>query len=252
MTSPLKAVSFDLWDTLVDDNSDEPKRRRKGLRCKPEERRHLLWESLNRHQEISTDEVGAAFDAADAAFNQAWKEGAVTWKVCERIEVALGRLGRELPAKEKETLAQALGRMEVDIPPDPVAGIEGALKDLAGRYKLCVTSDALVTPADGLRRILEGHGLKQYFSGFAFSDEVGHSKPHRAMFEAAAGQLGVALTEMVHVGDRGHNDIDGPQALGMKAVLFTAARDKDRDWASLADAVCERPADLAAIIDSLS
>ncbi len=121
MTNPLKAVSFDLWDTLVDDDSDEPKRREKGLRSKPEERRHLLWESLNRHQEAPLDEVSAAFDAADDAFNQAWKEGAVTWKVSERIEVALARLGRELPAEEKETLAAALGRMEVDIPPDPVA-----------------------------------------------------------------------------------------------------------------------------------
>jgi putative hydrolase of the HAD superfamily len=251
MTNPLKAVSFDLWDTLVDDDSDEPKRREKGLRSKPEERRHLLWESLNRQQEVPLGEVSAAFDAADDAFNQAWKEGAVTWEVSERIEVALAGLGRELPAEEKETLAAALGRMEVDIPPDPVAGIEGALKDLAGRYKLCVTSDTLVTPADGLRRILEGHGLKQYFSGFAFSDEVGHSKPHRAMFEAAAGQLGVELAEMVHVGDRGHNDIDGPKALGMKAVLFTAAREDDKDWDS-ADAVCERHADLPGIIDSLA
>jgi putative hydrolase of the HAD superfamily len=251
MISPLKAVSFDFWDTLVDDDSDEPKRRRKGLRSKPKERRHLLWEALGRHQEIPLDEVAAAFDAADAAFNKAWKESAVTWTVSERINVALGELGRELAADEQAQLADALGRMEVDIPPDPVAGVEAALKDLAGRYKLCVTSDTLVTPADGLRAILEGHGLKQYFSGFAFSDEVGHSKPHRSMFEAAAGQLGVELAEMVHVGDRGHNDVDGPRALGMKAVLFTATRDEDKDWAS-ADAVCERHADLPGIIDGLA
>ena len=250
MTTPLKAVSFDLWDTLVDDDSDEPKRFARGLRSKPEERRHLLWEALDRHQPTAPEEVNAAFDAADAAFNKAWKEDAVTWPVAERLGVALAALGRELSADELRALAGALGRMEVDIPPDPVDGIADALKDLGRRYKLCVTSDTLVTPADGLRAILEGHGLKQYFSGFAFSDEVGHAKPHRSMFEAAAGQLGVELAEMVHVGDRGHNDIEGPQALGMKAVLFTAARDEDRAGTS-ADAVCGRHQDLPGIIDSL-
>ena len=39
--------------------------------------------------------------------------------------------------------------------------------------------------------------------------------------------------------------------LGMKAVLFTAVRDVDRDRTS-ADAVCDRHADLPAIIDKLA
>ena len=251
MTSPLKAVSFDLWDTIVDDDSDEPKRKAQGLRTKPEERRHLLWRALNRHLDTPLDDVSAAFDAADAAFNKAWKEDAVTWKVSERIGVALAELGRELPADELDALARELGRMEVMIPPDPVPGIAEALEALSGRYKLSVVSDAIVTPAEGLREILLGHGLKTYFQAFAFSDEVGRSKPHRSMFEAVAGELDVELAEMVHVGDRDLNDVKGPQALGMQAVLFTAARDADRD-ATSADAICARHADLPGIIDSLS
>ena len=42
------------------------------------------------------------------------------------------------------------------------------------------------------------------------------------MFESAARQMGVAIEEMVHVGDRDHNDVKGPQKLGMKAILFVA------------------------------
>ncbi len=71
------------------------------------------------------------------------------------------------------------------------------------------------------------------------------------MFKSAARQLGVEVAEMVHVGDREHNDIKGPQALGMKAVLFTATRDADRESTS-ADAICERFADLPGIIDRLA
>ena len=251
MTAPLKAVSFDLWDTIIDDDSDEPKRRAQGLRAKPQQRRHLLYEALNRHRPVTEQEVNAAYGAADAAFGKAWKEDSITWTVAERLGVALKELGRDLPADELAGLAQAMGLMEVVLPPDVIDGIDDALGELSGRYNLCIVSDTIVTPADGLRALLDGHGLKQYFSGFAFSDEVGHSKPHPDMFNSAAGQLGVEVTEMVHIGDRDHNDIKGAQGLGMKAVLFTAKRDVDRETTS-ADAICERHADLPAIIDRLA
>ncbi len=93
--------------------------------------------------------------------------------------------------------------------------------------------------------------MKQFFSGFAFSDEVGNSKPNRAMFESAARQLGTDFSQMVHIGDRDHNDVKGPQALGMKAVLFTGKRDVDKATTS-ADAICETHADLPATIDRLA
>ena len=41
---------------------------------------------------------------------------------------------------------------------------------------------------DELRALLDSFGLKIYFSGFAFSDEGGHSKPHPDMFNSAARQ----------------------------------------------------------------
>ena len=250
MTAPLKAVSFDLWDTIIDDDSDEPKRRAQGLRAKPQQRRHLLYQALNGHRPVTEQQVNAAFDAADAAFQKAWKQDSVTWPVAERLGVALKELGRDLPADELAGLAQALGRMEVELPPDAIDGIGDALEELSGRYKLCIVSDTIVTPADGLRALLDGYGLKKYFSGFAFSDEVGHSKPHPDMFNSAARQLGVEVTDMVHIGDRDHNDIKGAQGLGMKAVLFTATRDDDRDTTT-ADAICECFADLPGVIEGL-
>ena len=49
------------------------------------------------------------------------------------------------------------------------------------------------------------------------------------MFDWRARQMGVAVEEMVHIGDRDHNDVKGPQKLGMKAILFTATRAVDKD-----------------------
>ncbi len=49
LSKAIRAVTIDLWDTIIDDDSDEPKRKAKGLRTKAEERRHLVWAALDRH-----------------------------------------------------------------------------------------------------------------------------------------------------------------------------------------------------------
>ena len=249
--SPIKGVTFDLWDTIVYDDSDEPKRAARGLRSKREERRHLLWKALNRIEPIALDTLTLAYDVADAGFDLVWRENSINWRLEQRIRVVLNGLGRRLPADTLRQVVEDTANMEVEIPPDPIAGIAEALQALSSRYRLAVVSDAIVTPGTGLRRLLQGHGLKRYFDACVFSDEVGHAKPHRAMFDAAARQLGIAVSEIVHVGDRDHNDVKGPQAIGAKAVLFTASRDTDRDLTT-ADAICQRHQDLPAIIDRLA
>jgi putative hydrolase of the HAD superfamily len=247
----IKAVTFDLWDTMVVDESDEPKRAVQGLRSKREERRHLVWEALNREAPAERTDVDLAYDTADAGFNIVWKELHINWTVEQRLRVVLRGLGRTLPDAAFAELVEATGATEVAIPPDPVDGIRHALAELSSRYKLAVVSDSIVTPGTGLRQILETHGLKQYFSAFAFSDEVGYSKPHRSMFETACSQLGVGLDEIVHIGDREQNDVRGPHALGAKAVLFTAARPDEKEGTT-ADAICESHHELPAIIDRLA
>lgn len=247
----IKAISFDLWDTLVHDDSDEAKRAVQGLRSKKDERRHLVHAALNDIAPIPLETVRMAYDVADAAFNKVWKEHAITWRIEERLGVLLKGLGRELPAPAFDAVVRAHQEMEVIVPPDLVEDVEAALARLHGRYRLVIVSDAIVSPGWALRRLLENHGILRYFDAFAFSDEVGHSKPHPDMFNHVARAVGVSLDQIVHVGDREHNDVKGPRALGMKAVLFVATRAVDRAGTT-ADAVCERHADLPAIIDRLA
>lgn len=247
----IKAVSFDLWDTLVDDDSDEAIRAARGLRSKHDERRHLVWRALNDSEAIEMDRVVLAYDTTDAGFNLVWKQNYINWTLEQRLNVTLRGLGRTLLKDVFARLVADLARMEIDIPPNPIEDVEDSLKALSKDFKLGVCSDAIVTPGTGLRQILEGHGLKQYFSAFAFSDEVGHAKPHASMFDAAARQLGVEPHEMVHVGDRDQNDVKGPHAIGAKAVLFTATRPDDKDMTS-ADAICESHKDLPGVIAKLA
>ncbi len=246
----VKAISFDLWDTIVYDDSDEPKRRALGLLSKRNQRRQDLWEALNRFEPIPQETVVRAYDVAEAAFNTAWREQHVTWSVATRLTVVLEEVGRQLSEEDFAEVVRAHEEMEIDPYPDLIPGCAEALDALAERYSLAIVSDAVVSPGRCLRRLLEIHGVARYFSGYAFSDEVGRSKPHRAMFESAAAQVGVDVREMIHVGDRNHNDVKGPQALGMKAVFFTASRDTDKATTT-ADAICESYADLPEVIEVL-
>ena len=100
MSDSIKAVTFDLWDTLVHDDSDEPKRAAAGLRNKPDERRFLVWDALNRQAPLPEHDVRVAYDTAEAAFNTAWHEQHVTWPIRTRLEQVLRGLNRTLPEDE--------------------------------------------------------------------------------------------------------------------------------------------------------
>lgn len=250
MSRPVKAVTFDLWDTMFCDDSDEPKRAAKGLRPKSEERPHCIYEALRSHHDLSFETVSLAYRTADAAFNKVWRTLHVTWTVSQRLELIFAGLGVDLPEDDLDRLVASLEEMEVVIPPDPVPGVGEALATLSERYPLAVVSDAIFSPGRSLRKLLESQDLLRHFSAFVFSDEAGVSKPDPRMFQNAAEQLGVDVADIVHVGDRDHNDVKGPQSLGARAVLFTATRDKDRSGTT-AEAICDAYADLPGIIAKL-
>ena len=247
----IKAITFDLWDTVIRDDSDEAKRAARGLPSKREARRSLSHAHFEAQTGVAKEVFDLAYDTMESAFNHVWHEQHVTWTVAERVQVLAGAFRSRPPEDDCDTLVRRLEEMEVEIPPDPVEGIGDAIAELAARFPLAVVSDAIYSPGRCLRQWLEMHGLRDRFRAFAFSDELGHSKPHRSMFAHVASQLGVEIDEMLHIGDRDHNDVKGPQALGMKAVLFTASRDRDRD-ATSADAICERSSELATTVMRLA
>lgn len=232
------AVTFDLWDCIFCDETDEPKRVQAGLPSKPVARRQLLYEALVRQSPIDPIHVSIAFDVADQAFRKVWHEQYVTWTTKERLSVILSGLGRTLPEPELNTLTDAIERMEVEISPDPALYVGEALAALHGRFPLAVVSDAIFTPGKYLRALLEKYDLLRFFDFFVFSDEIGRSKPHPSLFEAVAQHYSISCKDIVHIGDRPHNDIGGAHAVGARGVLLTVIKDRPLDG-HIPDAVCD-------------
>ncbi len=191
----IRVISFDLWDTVFVDDSDEPKRRELGLPPKPVERRDLVHRFLSRHAPIDRALVDCAYDTADSAFREVWHQQHCTWPVATRLRVLLAGLKRDLPGPEFEELVRLHEEMELRVRPDLVPGAADALRRLARTYTLIVVSDAIFTPGRALRELLAGYGLRDLFSLFVFSDEAGRSKPAPEIFLRAAELAGCRIEE---------------------------------------------------------
>jgi HAD superfamily hydrolase (TIGR01549 family) len=247
----IRAVTFDLWDTVFIDDSDEPKRKAQGLAPKPVERRNLVQQFLARHEPISRELIDLAYDTTDAAFRQVWYGQNVTWTVRQRLSVLLKGLKRNLPEPEFDELVRLHEDMELTVRPDMAPNIADALNSLQGKYKIGVISDAIFSPGRALRQLLADYDLLEYFSSFIFSDEIGCAKPNPAVFQAAAKDLSVKPEEIVHIGDRELKDIEGPRAVGARAVLCTVVKDRCSENTK-ADAICSNFLDLPAILEKLN
>ncbi|MCX8066123.1 MAG: HAD family hydrolase [Candidatus Hydrogenedentes bacterium] len=246
----VKVVTFDLWDCLFVDDSDEPKRAQAGLPSKKVSRREILHKELSKFEAIERKIVDVAFDVVDSAFRKVWHDQLVTWTVAERLSVLLEGLNKNLPQDLFEEIVRSYEDMEVEFMPDPAPGVMDALKELAKKYKLAVISDAIFTPGRNLRKILKANGMYDFFEFFVFSDEIGFAKPHPAVFETVVKRFGIDFENLVHVGDRPHNDVIGPQSLGARAVLVTVVKERPLEGV-IPDAICRDYDDLPRIISEL-
>lgn len=246
----IRAITFDLWDTVFIDDSDEPKRAAQGLLPKPAERRNLVHQFLERHEPISTEQVELAYNTVDAAFHHVWYSQNITWTVRERLSVLLKGLKRDLPEAEFGELVRLHEEMELTVRPDLAPGVAEALQNLHGKYRMGVISDTIFSPGRVLRRLLAHYDLLKFFDAFVFSDEIGCAKPDASVFEAAAGYLGFKPGEIVHIGDRELKDIGGPHSIGACAVLCTVVKDRGNENTK-ADAICSDFSDLPAILKKL-
>jgi FMN phosphatase YigB (HAD superfamily) len=246
----IRAITFDFWDTIVADDSDEPRRAALGLPNKPQARLELILdEILQHHRTIQPEAIAQAFAQANERFRHAWKSEHRTPNVAARLQDVYDAL-KISRAPNFADVVRKIEDMEIIIPPTMQPNARETLEQLSQRYALAVISDTIHTPGRALRTLMEREGILQYFRAFLFSDEVGAAKPSPIVFERASKELGAPFSQMAHVGDRESNDVDGPLALGMKTILYTGVLDRG-SANTRANAVCREFSELPRIIEKL-
>jgi FMN hydrolase / 5-amino-6-(5-phospho-D-ribitylamino)uracil phosphatase len=121
--------------------------------------------------------------------------------------------------------------------------VRPALDDLSHRFHLALISNGNTDP--------ERCGLPGVFQAVVLGPDHGFEKPDPRAFETAATTLGVATTEMIHVGDD-LDDVVGANGVGAVSVLLDRGEvEVDPDLREGAGFAIRTLAELHAVIDSL-
>jgi putative hydrolase of the HAD superfamily len=213
---PLKAVLFDLWETLIQDRPDRSQPRRVW-------RIGAVHEVFAKHDfEIDYMAIGAALDATNVTLTRMHDDGRdidAPGRATLLLDILERQAGRRAPDSVSEELLQVIAAMPHEMAPHLAPG---AFETLMGLRELGLAtglvSNAGMTTAPNLRLLLRQHDIERLFDALIFSDELRLAKPDPRIFEAAAHELCVAVVECAFVGDNPHNDVAGSLAVGMFAV----------------------------------
>jgi HAD superfamily hydrolase (TIGR01509 family) len=103
---------------------------------------------------------------------------------------------------------------------------------------------------DLMEKDLDAIGIGPLLDAATFSSGVGYRKPDRRIFESTLTRLGVPPEGAVFVGDRLYDDIQGAQALGMRAVQTRQFR-AEEDPEVIPDAVIDHLDQLPDLLETL-
>lgn len=133
---------------------------------------------------------------------------------------------------------------ETSLLPENAAALQ-SLRDAGFRLGL-VSNITLL--GELVREDLHRLGILHLFDAVVLSSELGVRKPHPRIYARALEGLGVGGERALFVGDRLREDVAGPQAAGMRAVLTRQFRQEECDPESpTPERVIERLADLPAV-----
>jgi FMN phosphatase YigB (HAD superfamily) len=240
MTTRLRAVTFDFWNTLMYEGPD-------GLVAP----RVAAWAGILEEagRPVEPWRIEVAHGRAFASYQAAWKANR-QYKVAEATACMLDELGVAVPAGVTAELVAAFRTAGQASQIYPCPGVEAGLRQLRDAGIACsIVCDIGLTPSPVLRDRLAEHGLLDLFDSWAFSDEVGIYKPAPEIFLHALNRLDVQPMEAVHVGDRLRTDVAGARALGMMSVRYSGIYD-DPEPGPEADLVVHDLAQLpAALLD---
>jgi putative hydrolase of the HAD superfamily len=222
----LRAVTFDLWSTLIMESQP-------GSTWTRVERIRRIEQVLCAAQiNIGADALAQAYKAVGARLEELWKTHRDI-DVRGQIEILLDASGivERVPCSGSlmDRLVEAYTHPILSELPIPVDGAADVLSELRSRgLRLAVICNTGRTPGKILRIILERLDLLKHLAAQTFSDELGLRKPRAELFERTLAALAVAPQEALHVGDTLATDIAGARAIGMRAVHFCHARGVDK------------------------
>lgn len=221
---PVKAVLFDLFDTLLlvrgGDAFYEPALRRI----------HSLLQrrGFNIPYEVFRQ---AYFEVRDELYREtalAMEEPHFRLRLSRTLKKLGCRFDAEHPivAEGSEAFAEEFkSHVTLD------ASAPQVLQELSGKYRLGIVSN--ISIPEVAWELLEEYDLKKYFESIVISGDVNRRKPSPEIFMKALKDLEVEASEAIFIGDTLSTDIKGAKKVGMYTVLIQReGHTKNLFWSS--------------------
>lgn len=208
-----RAIIFDLGSTLIEYEAvpwDEL-----GIVSVEHGRRYLKKKGV-----AVTDQAEflEAFDEIKAGYRKEAAKSFREWDVPMVARELCAKLGLDVDEKLIDGFFDAYYEKVAEqlyVYDDTVA----TLSRLKNSYPMIGLVSNTIFPERVHRLELDRFGLAGYLNFGLFSSTIGIRKPHADIFLSAINQAGCAPSECVYIGDRYLEDIEGPKALGMAAIL---------------------------------
>ena len=220
-------MTFDLWETLIFDESDRDEARGR------DRYEGLQHEVANRGIDLPMAAIKRGYDESAVRLQEVWQrneEVPIPDQIRMILELAAGRALNVSPA-----WMQSLEKAYVDpilaTPPKLNAEAPKVLGELRNRgYKIGLISNTGRSPGEALRKLLQTYDILKFFDATIFSNELRCRKPDQRIFNEAARLLGSELANIVHVGDDPTTDVAGAKHAGMHAILLDQDAEDVSRW----------------------
>lgn len=203
-TTDLKAVLFDLDDTLFDRSAAQ----REAVQI-------LIQEFSDLFTGIDSSRILNAFLESDLVADRKFWSGASMDEVrIGRSEAFLQSLGLNQSFAGEVTKKYLETYPSLDV---PVKNARSVVENLAGEFQLGLVSNGY---PDVQYRKLETMGIDHLFRCVVVSEEVGIRKPDPRIFWMAIESLDAEAEECMYVGDHYDHDVIGAKKARMRACWF--------------------------------
>jgi HAD superfamily hydrolase (TIGR01509 family) len=230
----LKALTLDLWLTLIWDSRElEDYRRLRRL--------VNFYRFVNKIHGNRGIKAGSAFKFNDVRLaieavgkkSEEYYEKGVDPHPRERGRMLFEMLKIKVENKDKAKVYESAGKVLSNsgymrkfphVNPEAKPTLK-AFREEYPNLKVALISNA-ARSTETYRRTLNALGIGKYFDYFVISCEVGYLKPRKEIFRHALTLLDVEPQEALHIGDLFRADVVGAVSCGMNACLYSGLWNK--------------------------
>ena len=197
----MRAVIFDLWDTLVLWPLDEATR---------------LNESIAERLGVEPERFAEVWNAA--------RPGRSVGPLLENVRGVLAELGMDGDEAEEVT------RLRLEHTRRVLCPREGALETLDELRRRGLRVGLISVCGEDVARAWDESPFADRFDSVVLSCSVGLAKPDPRIYELAAEELGVPPQECLFVGDGANDELAGAERAGMRAALILRPGREEPLW----------------------